>query len=83
MRRKALEAKGQFCQGMLYPDTFLLESMIEICVHPWEDPENRIWTVNQANQNDCERKPEEMSHKRNSSHYKARLRDSPSESDGV
>ena len=30
-----------------------------------------------------ERKPEEMSHKSNSSHYKARLRDSPSESDGV
>ena len=34
MRRKALEAKGQFCQGVLYPETFLVESMTEMCVHP-------------------------------------------------
>ena len=55
MRRKdSLDAKGEICQGMYYPDAFSVKSILaKRCVHTWEDPEiYQIGTVNQANHND-------------------------------
>ena len=46
-RKGSLEAEGQSCQGMFYPQAFAVESIVaEMYEHTWDEPEiSQIQTV--------------------------------------
>ena len=58
LRKGFLEAKGESCQGVFYPDAFVVRSILaKRCMHTWEDTEiNQICTQNQAKKDDWPKK---------------------------